>query len=139
MIRNNKDNEKAIKAMREKEKQAKDSATKIKCEAIAIERYGETKVKEWSNANKGLFYLPIMDDNDEVEKLAVLKPIDRNILSFASTKIQDAGLYAFLEACMRECWIEGDAEILEDDEFFIPAANTFNRILEGKKAALLKR
>lgn len=139
MIRNNKDNEKAIKAMREKEKQAKNDSLKTKCEALAIERYGEVKIKEWSNANKGLFFMPVLDADEEIEKLAVLKPIDRNILSFASTKIQDAGLYAFLEACMRECWIEGDIEILEDDEYFIPAANTFNKILEGKKANLLKR
>lgn len=138
MIRNN-DNEKAIKQMREKEKQFKDDAIKAKCEALAKERYGEEKVVSWSNANKGLFYLPIINDNDEIEKLGVLKPIDRNILSFASTKINDAGLYAFLEACMRECWIEGDTCILDDDEYFIPAANTFNKILEGKKAALLKR
>jgi len=48
-------------------------------------------------------------------------------------------LYAFLEAAMRECFIEGDKEILDDDEYFIPAANAFNKILEGKKASLLKR
>jgi hypothetical protein len=138
MIRNN-DNERAIKQMREKEKQVKDDAIKVKCEALAKERYGEEKVVSWSNTNKGLFYLPIMNDNDEIEKLGVLKPIDRNILSFASTKINDAGLYAFLEACMRECWIDGDTCILDEDEYFIPAANTFNKILEGKKAALLKR
>lgn len=139
MIRNSNDNEKAIKAMRDKEKTASDDIIKSKCEELAKERYGADKVVQWSNQFKGLFYMPILNDNEEIEKMAVLKPIDRNILSFASTKISDAGLYAFLEACMRECWIDGDTCILEDDEYFIPAANSFNKILEGKKASLLKR
>lgn len=125
--------------MREKEKQAKEQEIKVRCEALAKERYGDKQVIEWSNQYKGLFYMPILNDDDEIEKLGVLKPIDRNILSFASTKINDAGLYAFLEACMRECWIKGDECILDEDEYFIPAANTFNKILEGKKASLVKR
>jgi len=48
-------------------------------------------------------------------------------------------LYVFLEACMRECWVEGDICIMDDDEYFIPAAMKFNKILEGKKASFLKR
>jgi hypothetical protein len=138
VIRNN-NNEKALKQMRDKERTEKEAAMKAKCQEFAAAKYGEAKLVEWSNANKGLFFLPIEDEDGEIEKLGIMKPIDRNILSFASTKIQDAGLYAFLEACMRECWIEGDAAILEDDEYFIPAANVFNKILEGKKASLLKR
>jgi len=110
-----------------------------KCNALANARYGEDEVKKMSNANKGIFFLPVMGDDDEIEKMALMKPIDRNILSYASTKITDEGLYAFLEAAMRECFIEGDREILDDDEYFIPAANSFNKILEGKKASLLKR
>ena len=56
MIRNsNNDNEKAIKAMRDKERQAKDSEIKEKCEKIANERYGDDQVIKWSNTYKGLF------------------------------------------------------------------------------------
>ncbi|GGH78148.1 hypothetical protein HNQ91_003939 [Filimonas zeae] len=129
----------SLKEIRERERKEKDSSLREKCALLANERYGEDAVKKWSNANKGLFFLPLLDEEENIDKLAVLKPIDRHILSFASTKISDEGLYLFLEACMRECWIEGDKEILEDDEYFIPAANSLNKLIEGKKAVLLKR
>jgi hypothetical protein len=86
-----------------------------------------------------LWFLPVLDDEGNVECLGIMRPITRSILSYASTKIQDEGLYEFLEAAMRECWIEGDTRILDEDEFFIPCSQQFNKILEGKKAALVKR
>ena len=139
MITTDKTNGSSIKALREKEKQAKEQELKALAEKFAFERFGENQVKQWSNENKGLFYLPILGEDEQIEKLAIMKPITRHILSYASTKITDEGLYAFLEACMRECFIAGDDCIIDEDEYFIPAANTFNKILEGKKAQLLKR
>lgn len=129
----------SLREIREREKKEKDASLREKCAQLANERYGEDVVKKWSNTNKGLFFLPLLDEEENIDKLAVLKPIDRHILSFASTKISDEGLYLFLEACMRECWIDGDREILDDDEYFIPAANSLNKLIEGKKAVLLKR
>lgn len=139
MIRNDVTKGGSLKEIRERDKKQKEQALHEKCNALANTRYGEDEMKKLSNANKGIFFLPVMGDNGEIEKMALMKPIDRNILSYASTKITDEGLYAFLEAAMRECFIDGDKEILDDDEYFIPAANSFNKILEGKKAALLKR
>jgi hypothetical protein len=141
MIRNDQNGGKSLKEIRAAERKRKDAELREKCEALAFERYGESTVKEWSNKHKGLFYLPIMDDDDEnvIEKMAVLKPIDRHILSYASTKIEDEGLYIFLEAVMRELWVEGDKELLDDDNYFISAAQTLNKIVQGKKAALVKR
>lgn len=132
----NRDTLKIIKAREAKEKEA---ALRAKCEALAIERYGEDEVKKMSNANRGLWYLPVIGEDGTIEKLGILKPIDRHILSHASTKIEDEGLYIFLEACMRECWVEGDIEILDDDDYFIPASTQFNKIMESKKVAFLKR
>jgi len=129
----------SIKEMKEREKQAKEADLRAKCEAWAMERFGNETVVNWSNKNKGLWYLPIVDDDGNIEACLILKPINRHILSYASTKISDEGLYVFLEACMRDCKVEGDDIILDEDEYFIPAAMQFNKILEGKKAAMLKR
>ena len=133
----------SVKQIKEKEKLAKEVALREMCEKFAIEKYTENAIKTLSNKHKGLWYLPILGEdengNEVIEKLAIMMPINREILSFASTKLQDDGLYSFLESCMRECMVEGDAEIIEEDEYFIPAANKFNAILEGKKAALVKR
>ena len=133
-------NTSSLKEIRKREKAEKETALRLKCEALAIDRYGEDAVKQLSNKHKGIWYLPVLDEEDEhIEMLALMKPIDRHILSYASTKIEGEGLYAFLEACMNECFIEGDRDIIDDDTYFIPAANSFNKILEGKKASLLKR
>jgi hypothetical protein len=130
----------SIKDIRERERKEQETQLRDKCQALAYERYGEEQVIKWSNQHKGLWYLPVMDESGEnIEAIALMKPINRHILSYASTKITDEGLYAFLEQCMRECFIAGDQFIIDDDEYFIPAAMKFNAILEGKKAALLKR
>lgn len=130
----------SVKSIRERERKEKEKALHDQCEKLANDRYTETQMKKWSNEHKGLWFLPVMDNGGEkIEALAIMRPITRSILSYASTKIQDEGLYEFLEAAMRECFVEGDKCILDDDEYFIPSANQFNKILEGKKAALLKR
>lgn len=130
----------SLKAIRRKEAEEAESQLRAKCEAYAIEHFGgKEELMKLSNKHKGLWYLPVLDEEGEIDKLAVFKPIDRHILSYASTKVQDEGLYIFIEACMRECWINGDPEILDDDAFFLPAANQFNKIIDGKKAQLLKR
>lgn len=140
MIQTDSNKGSSIKEIRERERKEQETQLREKCQALAYERYGEDQVIKWSNQNKGLWYLPVMDETGEnIEAMALMKPINRHILSYASTKITDEGLYAFLEQCMRECFIAGDAFIMDDDEYFIPAAMKFNAILEGKKAALLKR
>lgn len=133
---------KSVKEIRKAEKAEKEAVLREQCNRLATERFGEDQIVKWSNQFKGIWFLPVQSsDGDEsvIEKLAIMKPIDRHILSYASTKIEGEGLYAFLESCMRECFIDGDVEILEDDDYFIPAATSFNKIIEGKKANLLKR
>jgi hypothetical protein len=136
-------NKNSLKEIREREKAEKDKNYRDQCETILTTRIGgdSSKIAELSNKHKGLWYLPALDEEGNVEKMLVLKPIDRNILSYASTKIADDGLYAFLEAAMNECILKeySDMEMMNDDDYFIPAANSFNKIMEGKKTALLKR
>lgn len=141
MIRNDDNKGKSLKAIKEKERLEKEQKLRDQCEKYAYERFGEDEVKKLSNKHQGLFYLPILSDHDdnEIEKFAILKPIDRHILSYASTKIEDEGMYTFLEAVLNECWVDGDREIIDDDNYFIPAAQKINKLLEGKKAAMVKR
>lgn len=129
----------SIKAIRKREAEELEKALRQKCEAYAVEKFTKEKLAHWSNEHKGLWFLPILDEEDNIEKLAIMKPITRHILSYASTKIMDEGLYEFLGAAMQECFIDGDREILDDDVYFIPAAQKFQKIADGKKAAMLKR
>lgn len=130
-------NKNSLKDIREKRKQEEEQKLRDLCEKSAIDKFGESKLAAWRKEFGSLWFLPILKE-DEVEKLAVMKPITRTALSYAASKLEDDGLYGFLESCMRECWIDGDNEILDDDEYFIPASMKFNKILEGKTAAFLK-
>lgn len=139
MIKTDSNSGKSIKEIKAQEARQQEEALKEKCQALADKTYGADQVVKWSNENKGLWFLAIEDQEGGIEAMAVMKPITRQILSYASTKITDDGLYAFLEVCMRDCWVAGDEKIMDEDEYFIPAAMQFNKILEGKKAALVKR
>ena len=151
MIKTNATGRESLKEMKKREAAEKEVELRKKCEALAFEKYTEDTIKQWSNKHKGLWYLPVINDDDSIETMAIMKPIDRHILSFASTKIEDEGLYTFLEQCMREVFVAGvepdgklsdkadDSVIITDDEYFIPAAMKFNKIMESKKVAFLKR
>jgi hypothetical protein len=129
----------SLKEIRNEEAKKKEQELRDQCEKFAFERFGEDQVKQWSNKYKGLWYLPVFaEDGTTIDKFAVMKPIDRYILSHASTKIEDEGLYIFLEAAMRECFVDGD-DIFEDEEIFLACAQKFNKIIETRKVAFLKR
>lgn len=138
-----KTNGESLKEIRKRKKEEETKQLRAKCEALAFERYGEENIKKLSNQHGGLWYLPVWaadDPEESIEFLAIMKPINRNILSYASTKMEDGGgLYDFLQAGMEECFVEGDRAIFDNEEAFIAAANSFNKILEGRKSAMLKR
>lgn len=129
----------SIKEIRKRENEAKEKELREKCEALALERFGKETIVTWSNANKGLWYMPILNEDGSIKLLGIFKPITRSILSYASTKIQDEGLYEFLEAAMRECWVDGDIEILDEDEYFLAASQEFNKILKSWNVGFVKR
>lgn len=145
-------NKHSLRSQREQEKKQKQDALRIACESVAVEKFGKEKIVSWSNQYKGLWYLPVLDEEENIETMLVLRPIDRHILSFASTKMADDGLYIFLETAMRDCTIAsiepggavvvGNQEpitIIDDDDYFLAAADRFNGILQSKKTALVKR
>ena len=138
MIQTDKKGYESIKVMRDREKAEAEAKLRLECEDLAIKSYSKEQIVKWSNEHKGLWYLPILGEDGKIEALGIFKPINRHILSYASTKT-DEGMHAFLEVAMRECFVAGDEKILEDDDYFIPASMKFNSILEGKKASLLKR
>lgn len=135
---------KDYKQIKEKAELEKELALKPILEAAAEKiAGGKAELAALSNKYKGLFYLPVWGEdetgNQVVDKMAIMRKPDRHVLNYASSKIADEGLYAFLEAAMRECFVAGDNEIIEDDDYFIPASQVFNKILEEKKASMVKR
>lgn len=79
-------------------------------------------------------YEVVVDD-----KKAILHKPSRKDISYAtsgSSSGQDA--MKFNEILMRQCWVDGDREILEDDDYFFGAVPTLQAILEVKKAEIKK-
>lgn len=151
MIQTNNNGRETLKELKKRESAEKDAKLKTDCEALAVSLIGDDEIKKMSNVNKGLWYMPVINEDGSIECMAIMKPIDRHILSFASTKIEDEGLYTFLEQCMREVFVAGiqpdktivktpdECIIITDDEYFIPSAMKFNKIMEAKKVGFLKR
>lgn len=137
-----KTNGESLKEIRKRKKQEEQAKLKEQCEAYILAKWPELDLAKLSNSNGGLWYLPVWDSDDETQEikyLLIMKPINRNILSYAATKMEDGGLYDFLGAGLEECCVHGDKELFNDEESFIAAATSFNKIIETKKAALLKR
>lgn len=130
---------KTLATINKEKKLKQEQELREKCRALANERYGEDTLNQFSNKHKGLLFLPLLDDEGEIDKLAVLRSVTRADLSYASTKVEEDGLYGMLGAILEECWLLGDEEIKSNDEYFIPACNTLNKVVDGKKAHLLKR
>lgn len=142
MIKSNPDGRETLKEMKARKAAQEDAKLKEACEKYAIDKYTEDQIIKWSNQYKGLWFMPVLDEAGEIEKLSIMKPIDRHILSLASTKLEDGGLYTFLEECMRECLVNNDEEglfLLEDEDAFISGAMKFNKIMESRKVGFLKR
>ncbi len=129
-----------VKEIRKREAEEKNAKLRSMCEAYAKERFTEKAVIEASNKHGGLFYLPILnDDETEIEKFAAFSPINRHVLSYATTKLADGGMYVFIEQVMRDTFVFGDMEIIDDDKYFLSAAEVINKIIDAKKAAFVKR
>lgn len=129
-----------VKEIRKREAEEKATKLREQCEAYAKERFTEKTIVEASNKYGGLFYLPILsEDETTIEKFAVFTPINRHVLSYASTKLADGGMYVFIEQVMRDTFLFGDMEIIDDDAYFLSAAEVINKIIDAKKAAFVKR
>lgn len=74
----------------------------------------------------------------EVEdKKCYLHQPSRVILDAASAASVKANS-KFNEVIMRSCWLAGDKEILEKDEYFLAASTELSDIIEFKEATLKK-
>ena len=138
MIKTDNTKGESLKEIKIRQRKEKEAELLAKCEAFAADKYGKDKLDEYRKKYDCIWFMSVMDEEDNIDALAIMRPVNRHILSFASTKITDDGMYGFLEQCMRECWLEGDMRILDEEEYFVPASQEFNKIIESKKVVFLK-
>ncbi len=95
--------------------------------------YTEEQMAAWKKKH-GTVYEVKVDD-----KKAILKKPTRQDLSYATAGSgQGKDGMKFAELLLKQCWIDGDREILEDDEYFLSALPVLESITELKQAEIKK-
>lgn len=97
--------------------------------------FTDEQLKHWKDkyGDDGIFEVTVED------KKAVLHKPSRKDLSFASAGSgQGSDAIKFSEILMRQCWIDGDMEIQEDDNYFLGAVPVLQAVSEVKKAEIKK-
>ena len=97
--------------------------------------FTDEQLKRWKDkyGDDGISEVTVAD------KKAVLHKPSRKDLSFASAGSgQGSDAIKFSEILMRQCWIDGDMEIQEDDNYFLGAVPVLQAVSEVKKAEIKK-
>ena len=95
--------------------------------------YNEDQLKNWKEKYGEVFEISCDD-----KKVLLHKPT-RKDLSFAmagSNQAKDS--VKFSEILLKQCWIDGDKEFLEDDNYFLAAVPHLGALSETKEAELKK-
>lgn len=97
-------------------------------------KFTDEQLKEWKEKHGDrLFKIKVED------KLAVVRKPGRKDLSFATAgSSQGRDALKFAEILLKQCWIDGDKEIMEDDDYFLGAVPTLEALAENKKAEIKK-
>jgi hypothetical protein len=71
------------------------------------------------------------------DKCCFLKKPSRKTLGYAS-KASESNPLAFNEVILRECFVAGDTEIRDDDDYFLGASQKISQLIVVKNAELEK-
>lgn len=97
-------------------------------------KFTDEKLKEWKEKHGDRLFMIKVED-----KLAVVRKPGRKDLSFATAgSSQGKDALKFAEILLKQCWIDGDQEIMEDDDYFLGAVPTLEALAENKKAEIKK-
>lgn len=71
------------------------------------------------------------------DKIALFKKPSRQVLKMA-TAISATDPMGYLEKIAENCYVAGDRELLDDDEYFLAIVPVLNELVQTKTASLLK-
>lgn len=95
--------------------------------------YTEDQIRKWKEkyGEDGVFEVTVGD------KRAVLHKPSRKDLSYATAGSgQGTDAMKFSEILMRQCWVDGDSEILDNDDYFLGAVPVLQAVTEVRKAEI---
>ena len=101
-----------------------------------IKRFSQEKIDEWKEK-----YAPRKINIIEVDgKMAVLRPITADDVATYSMAVADKeiGLNKATKFMLEELWIDGDNEIVDNEEYYISAMMQAQKLLEVKKSSFMQ-
>lgn len=90
------------------------------------------QIKKWKAKHPAIYEIAFDDD-----KKAYIKKPSRQILSMAMSKSQTNPL-AFAEVILKQCFLGGDSEVKDNDDYFLGAASQLEEVMQVKNAQLKK-
>ena len=115
-----------------KEKNTKKNQTKDR--SPFVKRWTEKKLDEWKKeyGDRELIYLKVDD------YLAVLRPPTADDLGDYLTAIGTNGMSKAVAMIIDQLWLDGDYQLIQDEDLFIAVFLQINNILEGKKGEFFR-
>lgn len=89
------------------------------------------QIAEWKKGHGEIFKLEVG------EHVAYLRKPDRKVLGFAAVS-SNSDPMKYNEAVLKNCWLGGSSEIMEDDMLFVSAGTVLGQLIELKEATLEK-
>lgn len=71
-------------------------------------------------------------------KIAYLKKPTRQVVSYALTLQQKGNTLEMLEHVMKNCFVEGDREFIEDIDYILGSAEVINELVAVKQVSIKK-
>ena len=124
----------AKRQAKEADKAKNEKSAVVKDVTPFVKRFSQKKLDEWKeeNGNRELIYLKVDDF------LAVLRPPTAEDLGDYLTAIGTNGTSKAVAFIVEQLWLEGDYQLIEDEELFIAVFLQINNILEGKKGEFFR-
>lgn len=99
-----------------------------------IDKFGQEALDEWKKqyGDRPLIYLKVN------KHLAVLRPPTADDLGDYMTAIGTNGMSKAVAMIVEQLWLDGDYELIDDEDNFIAVFLQVNNILEGKKAEFFR-
>lgn len=115
-------------------KEKNEKTTVVKDVTPFVKKFTQKKLDEWKeeNDNRELIYLKVDD------YLAVLRPPTADDLGDYLTAIGTNGMSKAVAMVVEQLWLEGDYQLIQDEELFIAVFLQINNILEGKKGEFFR-
>lgn len=91
----------------------------------------QTQIEDWKKKHKDVYLITVED------KKGYFRSPDRNTLSYMISQAQNNPLSA-IEILAKNCFLGGDAELLEENRYFFAVAQKLDKLIHIKEAKLKK-